>query len=301
MDHFPYSSNPPRFTQSGSGGESFLYSGDQMTKINPIGGPALSINDAGQVVGGQFTSINASGQYVGSPGAGVLTSGTNTVSPIYANNPATSELVQGSSVIIFPSVFAPYSLNNNGQVAGTLVVPSGGGTAFDPAVWSNGKVTDLSTSFGGVVSNGRAIAINQSGMMLINLALTGANNTASYLYNPSTGTCINIQNLPGGTGMVGSALNDTNQVVGNGFLYSNGMIHTLTSLIPPVSGWSNLNATGINDKGQIVGQGLINGQEQAFLMTPGGTQVPEPGTLAMWGLVAVGAAMRMVARRRPTL
>ena len=42
----------------------------------------------------------------------------------------------------------------------------------------------------------------------------------------------------------------------------------LTSLIPSVSGWSNLNATGINDQGQIVGQGMITGQEHSLLMTP---------------------------------
>jgi PEP-CTERM motif len=41
-------------------------------------------------------------------------------------------------------------------------------------------------------------------------------------------------------------------------------------------------ATGINDAVQIVGQGLIDGQEQAFLMTP--QNVPEPGTLTIFGL-----------------
>jgi len=63
------------------------------------------------------------------------------------------------------------------------------------------------------------------------------------------------------------------------------------------SGWSNLNATGINDAGQIVGQGLINGQEQAFLMTPIAEQVPEPGALAIWGIIATTAGARMVARK----
>ena len=61
--------------------------------------------------------------------------------------------------------------------------------------------------------------------------------------------------------------------MGNGFLYSNGTIQMLTSLIPTATGWTNLNATGINDQGQIVGQGTINGQQHAFLMTP---SVPEP-------------------------
>ena len=34
--------NPPRFVQNnGTGGQSFLYSGGQMTSINPTGGLAL--------------------------------------------------------------------------------------------------------------------------------------------------------------------------------------------------------------------------------------------------------------------
>ena len=72
------------------------------------------------------------------------------------------------------------------------------------------------------------------------------------------------------------------------------MIQTLSSLISSSSGWSNLNATAINDAGQIVGQGLINGQEQAFLMTPIADQVPEPHSIAMWCVGAIFSSLRVV-------
>jgi probable HAF family extracellular repeat protein len=101
----------------------------------------------------------------------------------------------------------------------------------------------------------------------------------------------NITALPGGSGLLSAALNNKEQVVGNGFLYSNGTIQTLLSLIPAGSGWSNLNATGINDAGQIVGQGTYDGQQVAFMMTP--DAVPEPGTLAIWGLIASCAGHRI--------
>ena len=61
--------------------------------------------------------------------------------------------------------------------------------------------------------------------------------------------------------------------MGNGFLYSNGSIQSLLSLLPTTSDWSNLNATGINDAGQIVGQGTYNGQQVGFLMTPDANSV----------------------------
>ena len=39
VQNFPWSANPPRFVQNnGTGGQSFLYSGGQMTSINPTGG-----------------------------------------------------------------------------------------------------------------------------------------------------------------------------------------------------------------------------------------------------------------------
>jgi uncharacterized membrane protein len=282
---FPQTANPPRFTETGGGAQSFLYSNGQLTQINPTGGLAMSINNSGQAVGGQYSSINNLGQYVGGDGAGIITN----------NSPTTTNvLVSGGTTTTLPALFVPYSVNDSGQVAGFLIVDAHGGSDFHPAIYQNGQVTDLfSTVASGQYYDSRAIAINQNGDMIITVqpTLPQGQPVQSYLYSPATGQLTNITALPGGSGLLSAALNNKEQVVGNGFLYSNGTIQTLLSLIPAGSGWSNLNATGINDAVQIVGQGTYDGQQVAFMMTP--DAVPEPGTLAIWGLIASCAGHRI--------
>jgi uncharacterized membrane protein len=276
---------PPRFFQTGSGAESFLYSNGQMAQINPTGGLATSINDSGQVVGGQNSSINDAGQYVGGPNAG-----------IQIENPGTTSwLVSGSATTTLPSLFLPYSINNSGETAGYLLVNAHGGDDSHPAIYQNGQVTDLfSKVASGQYYESAAVAINAKGDLLITVQPMGGAEQ-SYLYHANTGLVTNLTALPGGSGMIAAALNSSDQAVGNGFLFANGAIQTLAGLLPSSSGWSNLNATGINDAGQIVGQGTYDGQQVAFLMTP--EAVPEPGMLAIWVLVSAYAGSKLIALR----
>jgi hypothetical protein len=276
---------PPRFSVAGDGAQSFLYSGGQLTSINPTGGLAMSINNSGQVVGGPYSSVNDAGQYVGGGASGI-------VSPNYQN--VSDQLVSGGTTTTL-SYFGPYAINNAGQIAGTSY-PSAGVGISNPAVYQNGVVTNLSSIPGagqyGGASN--AIAINQHGDVLVTVWQQGE--TQSYLYHASTGVATDLTTLPGGSGFIAAALNSADQAVGNGFLYSNNSIETLLSLLPAGSGWTNLNATAINDAGQIVGQGTYDGQQVAFLMTPD-AEAPEPGALAVWCLMGA-FAVRQLAKRR---
>ena len=131
------------------------------------------------------------------------------------------------------------------------------------------------------VQTSELIAINQKGDILIT-DWSPSGSIGSYLYSASTGRAVDLTGLPGGTGFIAAALNDKDQAVGNGSMYSNGTLQTLASLLPVSTGWSNLNATGINDSGQIVGQGTYDGQQLAFLMTPD-AETPEPATLLIGG------------------
>jgi hypothetical protein len=187
-DVFTQTANPPRFTETGTGAQSFLYSNGQMFQITPTGGLAMSINDSGQAVGGQYSAINNPGQYVGGQNAGILTDSFST----------SSVLVSGGSTTTLSSLFIPYSLNSSGQVAGYLIVDQHGGDDAHPAVYQNGQLTDLfSKVASGQYYDSRTIAINHNGDMIITVQPQGQP-VQSYVYSLATGQLVNITALPGG-------------------------------------------------------------------------------------------------------
>jgi probable HAF family extracellular repeat protein len=77
----------------------------------------------------------------------------------------------------------------------------------------------------------------------------------------------------GGSSRYATAVNDSGQVVGgtggHAFLYDNGKMVDLNTLISSASGWLLESATAVNDSGQIVGYGTNSrGKTDAFLLTP---------------------------------
>ena len=114
----------------------------------------------------------------------------------------------------------------------------------------------------------------------------------------------------GGTNGVANALNNSNQVVGwsqiaNGaqhaFLYANGSMQDLNSLIPSSSGFVLTSAVGIDSAGDIVAYGTSpSGQTDEYLLTPTPllAPVPEPSALAVMGLMIVALAARHAGVRR---
>jgi probable HAF family extracellular repeat protein len=86
--------------------------------------------------------------------------------------------------------------------------------------------------------------------------------------------------LPGYAKSVASGINDSGQVIGSlstslsggstaAFLWENGVMTDLNTLIPPGSGWTLKSASDINNAGQIVCWGEApNGQYHGCLLTP---------------------------------
>ena len=93
-------------------------------------------------------------------------------------------------------------------------------------------------------------------------------------------------NTPGQ--IVGSMENSTTHAE-HAFLYNNGQMTDLNTLISPTSGWTLQATSGNNDSGQIVGMGVDpNGHTEGFLLSP----IPEPSMIALLGAAAVATGWR---------
>lgn len=133
---------------------------------------------------------------------------------------------------------------------------------------------------------GNAKAINSLNMIV---GATGSNSTTgefshAYLYDYSADSLLDLGTLNGGLTSSAADINESSQVVGtswlvtqptslydptqyHAFLWENGGMIDLNTLIPADSGWILTSATAINDNGDIVGSGLQNGQLHGFLLT----------------------------------
>lgn len=156
-----------------------------------------------------------------------------------------------------------------------------------------GSVTDLGT-LGGPSSF--AMAIDAVGDVAGYSAPDNTTNSHAFLWRPGSGM-IDLGTLGYLRGPSSESraygMNDVGQVVGesdgfdnrmHAFLWQNGTMTNLDTLLPAGSGWQLERASAINDAGQIVGFGIFNGHRHGYLMTPAlATDGTPPVSSAMVG------------------
>ncbi len=315
-----------------SGARAVLYTNGTATNLGTLPGGTtsvgLGINSGGQIVGYSNTS-GAERGFIYSSGA-MTPLGSLTGGPSNAYGINDSGLTVGSSVasnsrlhaVLYGPSGSPtdlgtlggpeshaYAINNNNQVVGyasALV------TYFDAygnpyvaeethAFLHNGSImNDLGKLAGATYSY--AYGINNNNQVV------GWSGNA-FLY--SGGMMTSLGTLPGqGSFSKAFGINDSGQIVGaaymlgldpdpfhsqaRAFIFEDGTMNNLNSLINSGSGWILQEARDINENGEIVGWGLFNGQTRAYLLTP--TAVPLPG--AFW-LFGSGLMMLVAIRKRP--
>jgi probable HAF family extracellular repeat protein len=209
--------------------DSFLWTGTKMTDIGSWN--AEGINDAGQIVGGcQQACIDTNGKFTQLP------------------NPSGLDCNGGQ-------------INNNGDVTGGCTDSTSNATSKQYVVlWHNGTPTDLGNLGGPQI---RTTALNNSSpAQVTGFGQDSTDANHAFLWSNGTMTDIGAAFYP--DELYPTAINDQGVIVGGPFIYSNGTLQDLNTLVPPGSGFTLEDATSVNDKGQII----VNGGGHAFLLNP---------------------------------
>ncbi len=259
--------------------------GDSFTRPKGINGQGLAVGESDS-----HTGYSAVLWTNGEPlDLGTLTGGT--LSSATAIN-ASGEVVGVSSITVGQEAFL-WTKATGMQGLGSL---PGGGDSFAFAINRFGQVAGFSGANGnknlyafiwsktsGMKNLGKLPGYESSAAYAINDLgqVAGASDCGipcghAVLWSKAKGSMLDLGVLPGASSSVAQGINNAGQVVGassyadwHAFVWSpsTGM-RDLNQLIPANSGWLLQWASAINDLGQIAGYGTLNGQGEAFLLTP---------------------------------
>jgi probable HAF family extracellular repeat protein len=243
----------------------FLWRKGRMSALPTVGGnngQASAINNRGEVAGYAETSVTDSG------------------CPPYKITSAV--LWEKGKALALPTVGGDldgvaFGINDHGQAVGY----SGSCIAATHAVmWKNNTAFVLQ-DLGGTRSN-IAFVINNRGQIAGKVRSADGTTYVAALWQPD-GTLTNLGILPGDFAAFATGINNRGQVVGNnfdssfnwshGFIWQNGVMTDINTLIPADSNLLVISASNINDRGQISGMATVltgphTGNIHAYLATP---------------------------------
>lgn len=254
--------DPNSMFGTGYQARAFFWQNGVMQDLGTLGGPdaqALLINERGQVVGWSYTSS--------SPGAcGFIPLATGSF--IWQEGKGMRDLGNFGGTCTQAT-----DLNSRGQVVG-LSNPAGDLVARG-FLWSEGTLHKLGGSFGG--SSTGAFALNEGGEAVGFGFLPGDTVFHAALWR-RVGQITDLGTVVSGESNFAESVNAKAQVVGaeynssgapSAFLWEDGSIMDLNTLIPPGSSLHLQFALNINDHGEIAVTSVdAQGNEHAVLLIP---------------------------------
>ena len=250
----------------------FSWKGGIMQDLGTLGGTnaqALLVNERGQVVGESYLNSNPS------PACAAMGLNLNLATGAFLWEKGEMRNL-GS---LGGTCTVPSDLNDRGQIVGISSLP--GDQNVHAFLWENGTMKDLGNTFGGPGS--AAIAINNAGHAVgwgqpagekfAQRASLWKNGVQTDLGTFAT-DCAFADTINSKDQIAGASYPNCNfEMPGRGFLYENGELVDLNTLIPPLSKLYISEPETINDRGEIAGIGFtIDGKEDqhAFLLIPNG-------------------------------
>ncbi len=243
----------------------FLWRNGRMSALSTVGGnngQASAINNREEVAGYAETTVTDSG------------------CPPYKVTSAV--LWEKGKALALPTVGGDldgvaFGINDQGQAVGY----SGSCIAATHAVMWKNNTAFLLQDLGGTRSN-VAYVINNRGQIAGKVRSADGTTYVAALWQPD-GTLTNLGILPGDYAAFATGINNLGQVVGNnfdssfnwshGFIWQNGVMTDLNTLIPADSNLFVISASNINERGQISGMATVltgphAGNIHAYLATP---------------------------------
>ncbi len=247
------------FTSSGSC-VPFLWQSSAMTALPTLGGK-----------NGMANSISSQGEIAGAAETGTADPACQ-APQIFQFKPVVWQQGKVQALPMYPadSEGIAFAINDSGQVVGA----SGVCGAFNPVglswmqplhalLWQpSGAVTDLGNLGGTGAFNGiQAFSVNNLGQVVGYSDLAGDTAFHGFLWTVKTGMQ-DLGTLPGDSFSVAITVNDSGQVVGDSldskfnsraYLWQNGVMTELNTLVPPSTPLFLLDACSINALGEITG------------------------------------------------
>jgi probable HAF family extracellular repeat protein len=276
----------------------FVNYGQRMRAVSGRGSIATGINDWGRVVGADLMA-GVVHPFVSAPAEGTFTDLTAAITGPFLDDGQIPipHAINNAGQIAGETIYAYYgdqiawvyslaaadeplrnvagdsnsaalAINDSGVSAGYT-----GNILYNRAFRdSNGDTEDL-----GVLpaarawATSRALGINDAGQT-VGDSSASSDGAIVHAFVTTGGSLRDLGTLPGRSDSTATDINNQGIICGQSgdraFVFRNGKMTDLNSLIPAVKGLVLTSAVAINDNGQLAVNGTINGHSRAFLLTP---------------------------------